>query len=234
MPPADDRRSASRRLACAACCMMVLFLPLLNAGTTESESLILCMQKRYGKTKTVSGSFRLYRRDYGVEQLESGRFWLKKPAYMKWEYARPEGQLFVANGRESFFYVPQDKQVTVQSYSAADLENSPIGFLLGSGNIGETYSIESLPESEAKLEKTSVAGLKPKSADPDYALLVLEIDRSTCDLRRLELQETSGGILEYLFSDLETDVKIDDGYFRFRVPGDVPGDTEILRMESEE
>lgn len=234
MPFTDYRLPASCRRACAACCMMFFFLPFLSAGTAEAENMILCMQKRYSTVKTVSGSFRLYHRDFGVEQLESGRFWLKKPAYMKWEYAKPEGQLFVANGRESFFYVPQDKQVTVQPFEAADLENSPIGFLLGSGNIGETFSIESLPESGAKLDQTAVAGLRPKSADPDYALLVMEIDRAACDLRRLELQETSGGIIEYLFSDLRTDVKIDDGHFRFRVPEDVPPGTEILRMESEE
>jgi outer membrane lipoprotein-sorting protein len=234
MPPVTHRLPAAGRMVCAACCALLIWLPLLGADPADAESALLCMQKRYGATKTVSGYFRLYHRDFGVEQLESGRFWLKKPAFMKWEYSKPEGQLFIANGRESFFYVPQDKQVTVQSFSAADIEHSPIGFLLGSQKIGETFTIESLPESEAKLDRTFVAGLKPKSADPDYALLVLEIDRTTCDLRRLELRETGGGILEYLFSGLQTDVKMDDGYFRFRVPGDLPADTEILRMESEE
>jgi outer membrane lipoprotein carrier protein len=214
--------------------MLLCSLPLLRADEADAESALRCMQKRYSATKTVTGSFRLYHRDFGVEQLESGKFWLKKPAYMKWEYDRPEGQLFVANGSESFFYVPQDRQVTVQSFDEADLENSPVGFLLGSGKFGETFAVESVPGSEARLEGTLVAGLKPGSADPDYALLVLEIDRATCDLRRLELQEHSGGTLEYLFSGLRTDLKIDDGYFRFRVPGDVPKDTEVLRMEREE
>lgn len=234
MSPANHRLHAACGLACAACWALLFSLPLWGADAADAESALRCMQKRYGATKTVSGSFRLYHRDVGVEQLESGKFWLKKPAYMRWEYAKPEGQLFVADGGDSFFYVPQDKQVTVQPFNAADLQNSPIGFLLGSGEIGETFAVESLPESEAMLEKTFVAGLTPRSADPDYILLVLEIDRVACDLRRLELQEQSGGTLEYLFSELKTDVKIDDGFFRFRVPEDVPSDTEILRMEREE
>lgn len=231
---ADNRLPAAGRLACVACCVLLFSMPLPGADTPEAESALLCMQKRYRSAASVSGTFHLYHVDFGVEQLESGRFWLKKPAYMKWEYARPEGQLFVANGSESFFYVPRDNQVTVQSFDASDLENSPVGFLLGSGDIAEAFSIESVPETETKSEQTFVASLKPKNPDPDYALLVLEIDRAACDLRRLELREYGGGILEYRFSGLKTDVKIDDGFFRFSVREDIPADTEILRMEREE
>ena len=172
----------------------------------------------------------MYHRDFGMEQLESGEFWLKKPAYMKWEYDRPEGQLFIADGEKSYFYSPQDNQVTIQPFDADDLRNTPLNFLLGYGDVKEKFIVGSEPASEAKFDETYIVRLTPGESDPDYAYLILEIDKAHFNLRRLELHEHSGSTLEYLFFDLKTNEKINDKIFRFKIPDN----TEELWMEREE
>jgi len=220
---------SKRFLLLAASFLLIFPLSVFPTDATEAETALAAMQKRYSSIETLFGSFRLHHMDFGREQLESGVFWLKKPAYMKWEYDRPEGQLFIADDSRSFFYVPQDNQVTVQSFNAADLRDTPLGFLLGSGNIQENFYVESEPASEAIIKETQIVRLIPKENNPDYAYLILEIDPATGDLRRLEMREHSGGTLEYMFLDLKADVQINNDIFEFTIPDDV----EVLWIENE-
>ncbi|MEJ2110457.1 MAG: outer membrane lipoprotein carrier protein LolA [Acidobacteriota bacterium] len=217
-------------MAVASCFLFFYLFFAIPPNAADDASALVSMQKRYASVETISGSFRLYYRDFGMEQVDSGIFWLKKPSLMKWEYEKPRGQLFVANGEESFLYVPQDNQVTVQPLNEADLRNSPLEFLLGSGDIRDDYLVASEPESEAKFGENHVLRLIPKRSDPDYAFFILEIDRETFDLRRLFMQEHTGSNLEYRFYDLKTDVTVGDEMFQFKIPPK----TEVLRMEKAE
>ncbi len=187
------------------------------------------MQQRYAAAGTISGSFRLTYRDFGIEQAEWGVFRLAKPARMRWEYAHPKGKLFVADGKESFLYVPEDNQVTVQSFTAVEMENTPLRFLLGSEDFAGSFFITSESASEARFEGSQVVRLTPKGGEPGFSWLLLEIDRNTRDLLRLVMREHSGNTLEYVFSDMQADVAVSDKEFKFTIP---PG-AEVLRMVAE-
>ena len=80
--------------------LFILLIPFLQAYASDAETALEEMQRRYASVETISGSFRLTYSDFGIEQVESGEFWLKKPAFMRWEYRYPEEKLFVAD-----FYV---------------------------------------------------------------------------------------------------------------------------------
>lgn len=184
------------------------------------------MQQHYASAQTISGTFRLTYTDTGIVQMESGKFWLKKPALMRWEYREPYQKLFVADGKETFLYEPLDGQVTVQSFTAEELLSTPLQFLLGGGNIGESYLIEPVAEFEGKSGGERCVRLLPRS-EAEYAFLILEIDEASSDLRRLTIQEHTGNTLEYFFADLKTNVKAGDEMFRFKIPEDA----EVHRME---
>src|SRR5579885_1194606 len=42
----------------------------------------------------------------------SGHLYLMRPRKMRWEYKKPEEELFVSDGKTVYFYVPADKQVS--------------------------------------------------------------------------------------------------------------------------
>ena len=63
-----------------------------------------------------------------------------------------------------------------------------------------------------------LARLVPRSAESDYLFLVLEIDPSTFDLRRLIVRERTGNTSEFLFRGLVTNPKTDPNLFRFTIP----------------
>ena len=196
---------------------------------SDAEAALAAMQRRYASVQTISGSFRLTNTDIGIEQVESGEFWLKKPALMSWEYHEPEEMLLVADGKEIFFYVPLDRQVTVQSFTAEELMSTPLKFLLGGKDIEESFFIESGYEFSEGSGNTQIVKLTPKN-ETLYKFLILEIDEKSSDLRRLTIRELSGRILEYVFTDLKMNVKVSDKKFRFEIPDDV----EVHYQESSE
>lgn len=214
-------------------CILYLFCLLLSSTISyalDLQQVISGLQKRYASVGTVKGSFRQTYRAPGVTQEESGEFWLKKPALMRWEYRAPEEQLFVADGRESFLYIPKDRQVTVQPLTAADLHSTPLELLLGSGDINKSFTASWEMEFKPKVEGTLMIRLVPRKSGGEYAFLVLELDSQTFDLRRVAIRDTGGSTTEFFFSDVTTNVKLDNKLFQFKIPKGV----EVIRMNNEQ
>ena len=181
------------------------------------------MQQRYSSIETISSSFIFTSKGLGIEQVEKGVLWLKKPALMRWEYSYPEEKLFVADGKEGFLYEPEDRKVTVQSLTTEELLCTPLKFLFGAGDVEENFHI--VPENEFRptVERSQVIRLIPKT-ESDYSFLVLEIDDESSDLVRLTFQDPGGDMREYVFADIKLDVKVDKKKFRFKPPDGVEVD----------
>jgi len=214
------------KLLTAGCLLVFLLFPS-TVFPSDAESALAEMQRRYSSVDTISGSFTLTNYPIpGVEQVEKGVFWLKKPALMRWEYSYPEEALFVADGKESFIFDPQNNQVTVQSLTTEELLSTPLNLLLGAGDIEKSFLVEPEDAFKPSVEGNQIIRLKPRS-ETDYSLLILEIDDETSDLVRLIIQEQDENTREYLFTDLKLDDKVSKEKFKFIIPEDA----EVHRME---
>jgi outer membrane lipoprotein carrier protein len=220
---AGFRRRYSGLLLCL--CLGGATLTAADLGDVISE-----LQKHYAAVETVQGEFRQLYRAPGINREESGSFWLKRPGLMRWEYRVPEEQLFVADGRQSYLYVPSDRQVTIQPFTIADLHNTPLEFLLGSGDIKKSFAVSWENEFKPKVEGTFVVRLIPHRKDAGYAYLVLELDARTFDLRRIVIRESSGSTTEFILSKVSINEKVDKKKFRFNTPKGV----EEIRLNTEE
>jgi len=191
------------------------------------ESTIAGLQKRYAAVKAVSAEFRQVYRAPGIEQVESGTLVMKKPGLMRWEYRAPERKLFVADGRNTYLYTPEDRQVLVRSLSAAEIRSTPLQFLLGQGDILKSFTAEPETEFRPRSEGSVMLRLKPRASQPDYAFLVLECGRKSYDLRRIIIRELSGNTSEFDLSNLSTEVKVDNKQFQFKIPKGV----EVVQLD---
>jgi outer membrane lipoprotein carrier protein len=196
----------------------------------ELEGVVSGVQGRYASVETMAGEFKQIYRAPGIDQTESGLFKLKKPGLMRWEYRSPDEKLFVADGRESFLYVPQDRQVTVQPFTASDLRHTPLELLLGGGDINRSFAPSWEMEFRPSVESTYVLRLTPRERKAEYSFVVLELDRATYDIRRIVIREADGNTSEFLLSNVTTNVKTDNKEFRFKPPKGV----EIIRLTNEQ
>ncbi len=199
--------------------------PALAEDTTAR--VIEGLQRKYAAVQTVSAAFRQVYRAPGIEQVESGTLVMKKPGLMRWEYRDPERKLFVADGRETFLYTPEDRQVQVSRLSAAEIRSTPLQFLLGQGEILRSFTAAPETEFPQSFDRSVMIRLTPRRSDPDYAFLVLECDRNSYDLRRIIIRELTGNTSEFVLSNLETNAKVDNREFQFKIPKGV----EVVRLD---
>ena len=202
----------------------------MTAIAIEPTQVIAEFRQRYASIEGVRGNFQQTYQAPGIRQVEAGEFWLKKPGLMRFEYSSPAGQVFVADGAQSFFYVPKDRQVIVKPLSAADLHNIPLEFLLGSGNISQSFSASWETEFKPNSEHTRLIRLTPRQAEQEYSYLVLELGSKTLDIRLIVLRESAGSTTEFLFSNITAAAKMESELFQLNVPKGI----EVIRLNNKQ
>ena len=137
---------------------------------------------------------------------------------MRWEYQKPEEKLFIADGKDSYLYTPQDRQVMVQPFSLSDMHSTPLEFLLGTGDISRSFVLSWESEFKPKSESSLMIRLTPRKNESEYSFLVLELDRSNYEIHGIIMREPSGNTSRFEFTDILINVKVNNKDFQFKVP----------------
>ena len=213
---------------------LVLFLfPV--AGRTEPGELASRMEARYRGAKTLQATFlERYAENGSLVRSEAGTAYFRRPGKMRWEYERPEKDLFLVDGKSAWFYVPADHTVTrVPARQSGDLR-TPLALLAGQMKISRVCSHvefadaeKSLAEGDAVL-RCFVRGEKQDAARtnaPENALgagthdaVFFEVTRDSGELARLIVRQAGGIEVEFRFENWRFDPAIPDSMFHFEPP----------------
>jgi outer membrane lipoprotein carrier protein len=179
----------------------------------------------YNHLRSLEAQFTELYRGSGMERTESGTLWLKKsglkkPGKMRWEYRSPKDKLFVSDGRDAWFYVPDDRQARKMSATKLEDIRSPLAFLLGKTKLEKELQGLSLAPDVAPLNAgdTVMRGVPQALAD-QISEIVLEVTPNH-QIARIIIQEVDGSSTEYRFTDQKEDVTVADAQFDFRPPAD--------------
>jgi outer membrane lipoprotein carrier protein len=195
------------------------FLCLL-AATARAEdvrTVAAAVDAHYNHLRTLQAEFTEVYRGLGMERTESGTLWLKKPGKMRWEYRSPREKLFVSDGKNAWFYVPEDRQARKTAAKKLDDIRSPLAFLLGKTKLEkELRGLSFAPDAAAQAGNVVLRGI-PQGIEDRVSEILLEI---TADHRivRIVIQEVDGSATEYRFGEMKEDVAIGDGRFAFTPP----------------
>ena len=221
----------------ALLCALVLLLPSLK-GSKEAAELASRMEARYRSAKTLQATFlERYAENGSVLRTEAGTAYFRRPGKMRWEYERPEKDLFLVDGKTAWFYVPADHTVTrVPAKESADLR-TPLALLAGQMKISRvcsrvelTDAVKPLREGDAVL-RCQVRGEKqgaPGPEDPESVLgaggsdaVFFEVARDNGELARLIVRQAGGIEVEFRFENWRFDPALPDTMFRFDPPAGV-------------
>jgi outer membrane lipoprotein carrier protein len=195
------------------------------------------MEARYRAAKTLQATFlERYAENGSLLRSEAGTAYFRRPGKMRWEYERPEKDLFLVDGKTAWFYVPADHTVTrVPAKQSGDLR-TPLALLAGQMKISRVCSHVELTEAEKPLRdadtvlRCKVRGEKenPSAADlnaplgvTDSDAVFFEVVRETGELARLIVRQAGGIQVEFRFENWRFDPVIPDGMFRFEPPAGV-------------
>jgi len=142
----------------------------------------------------------------------SGTLAIAKPGRFRWDYTKPYRQLIIADGSKLWLYDPGLQQVTVRGERHA-LAAGPAALLAGTGKVEDQFIVSDAGEHDG----LHWIRLVPRDAQSDYSAMQIGLDKSG-ELGQLVLESKLDQTTRIVFTDVERNVKLDDGLFRFSPP----------------
>ena len=190
-------------------------------ATTDIRAIVQAVDQHYNHLRTLQAEFTESYRGAGAERVETGTLWLKKPGKMRWEYRSPREKLFLSDGKDGWFYLPDDKQVRKTPVRKLDDLRSPLAFLLGKARLEKQLQGLSLAPDQAPLVPGNIVlrGV-PKSLADRVSQVLVEVSPDS-RIVRIQMHEVDGSVTEYRFDQQQENVQIADQQFHFTVPAGV-------------
>ena len=240
--------NVDRRLELRACLRVVVFCVAASASAdrlraqsgsaTDAGRWVAALEARYRGATTSQATFlERYTESGRLLRAEAGTAYFRRPGKMRWEYAAPEKNLFLVDGKTAWFYVPSDHTVTrVPAKRSADWR-TPLALLAGDMKLSRVCSRVQLANNEQALDPKNVVlncqlrgesaaktAKPPSGKDPPEnreTTVLLELARDTGELTRIQVRDTGGISLEFRFANWRFDPLVAAGQFEFHLPDGV-------------
>lgn len=188
----------------------------------DVKKLVVALQTRYGAMKGLAANFTQIYSSSGQRLKEEGTLLLKRPGKMRWEYRRPEEKLFLADGKNVYFYVPSERQVSITPIKEADDPRTPFIFLLGKTDLDKYFKTIEVSHTETPVTAGNVVlEFVPKKVNNTLKSLYAEVDAQHLQLSRLVLINGVGERSDFLLSNFRENYAINDDQFTFVPPAGV-------------
>ena len=219
-----------------------LALPTKKPASLEP---IRRMEHRYRAAKTLQATFlERYTENGRTVRVESGVAYFRRPGKMRWEYAAPENNLFLIDGKMAWFYVPADHTVTRVPAKQSTDWRTPLALLAGETKVSRvcsrvelapdeppekagdavfTCTVHGATKNRAEITKKGArtgpasASLESQQSEHEDTVL-LEIVRESGELVRIVVRNKGGVGIEFHFAHWLDDPPIAEALFHFQPP----------------
>ena len=205
---------------------LILALEIMTAGaqsfaaeSRSADQIVDSLQKNYDATADFIADFR---QETEVKTLNrklktSGKLYFKRPGKMLWRYEEPKGQFVLADGKNLYFYQPEQNQVIKSPLKNAFRSDIPLSFLLGLGNLKKDFNatLKGIEESQYVLL------LEPKGELGGFSEVLVGVGRKTSDIDWVSVRDAAANVTTIRFSGMRKGVGVEESLFRFQVPDGV-------------
>jgi outer membrane lipoprotein carrier protein len=207
---------------------VALSFPAPEDTSPTASALVHRFESAYRSSKTLQANFLETYFDSGkVVRSEAGVAYFAKPGKMRWEYVSPEPNLYLVDGKWSWFYVPADHTVTRTRARQSSDSRTPLALLAGEMKVSRICKTVTLDRSSSSLDAQGVvlrcdlrgsddtvpATQGVAAARGSYALF--EVNRQSGELLRIVVVDSGGVQVEFQFSNWQFDPSLQASKFRF-------------------
>src|SRR3984957_12991010 len=180
----------------ATLCVTAILLP--SAGlAADVKTVAAAIDTHYNHLHSLQAEFVETYRGSGMERTESGTLSLKKPGKMRWEYRSPRAKLFVSDGKDAWFYVPDDRQARKTSAKKLEDIRSPLAFLLGKTKLEkELQGLSLAPDVTPLAQGNVVLRGVPTAYGDQVSQVMLEVTPEH-RMARIVISQVDGATTEY-------------------------------------
>jgi outer membrane lipoprotein carrier protein len=224
---------------CIICLSLSLFaLPLSAASAPATlKEVVSALEKGYAGLQDVQADFSQKTTISAVnrEQKGSGEVLLKRPAsataMFRFNYSKPKQQI-ISNGKQVWFYTPENKQVMVNSVAAmfAGGNSIALSYLTGLGHVSRDFDIVFAADHQDKNGNYQLE-LTPKKASPVLAKLQLTVSSAAVEQVQASgevknifpvvssvVHDAGGNRTRIDYSRARVNKGLDSGTFNFKIP----------------
>lgn len=186
--------------------------------TRTAAQIVRAVESRYQAAQTLQAVFlERYSQNGKVLRVESGTVYFSRPGRMRWEYERPEEKLFLADGKQVWFYVPADRTVTRAKVKESADWHTPLALLAGKTKRGTFARLCGSVEVVDGVAGASTLRCSPKSKELPFRELLLETD-SFYRITRILIREPGGVETDFGFADWRENLPLAEVLFHFQPP----------------
>jgi outer membrane lipoprotein carrier protein len=198
---------------------------LLAAPDARLDPLLHNVEAHYNRAQSLKLDFtQTYTASRRPTQVERGVLFLRKPGKMRWDYAAPAGKVFLSDGKNTFFYTPDNHRLEKSKLKESEDLRAPLAFLLGKLNFWKDFrSFASRPEGDS-IWVTA----QPNSDQVAYSQVEFLVAPDS-SIHRVRITGQDRSVLDFTFANEIVNAPVTASMFAFTPP---PG-TELVDDEKD-
>ena len=196
---------------------------LANCEELEIDVLVDRVQATYDRINALTADFEQVATLSSINrrQVSSGRLYIEKPNWIRWQYDKPEQQTILYDGAVLQIYTPRRQQLLRSAVDDNDRSNVAFLFLAGVVKLREVFVITALQETEAG---QSLIRLLPRSPLAGFTELRAAVNQQSYLIEGLWILDPIGNLTEIRLSSLDLHTDLPASTFEL----EIPPDAEIL------
>ncbi|HKS67495.1 MAG TPA: outer membrane lipoprotein carrier protein LolA [Candidatus Acidoferrales bacterium] len=207
-----------------------------QTGMTAKEAE-RAFEARYRHANTLKAVFyERYSDGKGAGEAESGTVYFSRPGRMRWEYESPEKKLFIVDGANVWFYIPDDHTASRTKLKESSDWRTPIALLAGKPDLGRICKNIALaatgePDGTQDPSRTgtdvpgesgnAVLRCTPRASSDQMGEPIRDV-LLTIDPRgylvRVQIQQPGSVSTEFRFGNWQENIRVAETQFHFQPP----------------
>ncbi|RMH06017.1 MAG: outer membrane lipoprotein carrier protein LolA [Nitrospirae bacterium] len=218
-------RQASRYLVST---LFLLVLPVdwhggwaaSSLSNRQVEELVRHIEARYAQLQDLQAVFNQETRIEGFETplTSTGRVYMKKPAFLRWDYLEPSEEYIYVHGDQVEMYTPAHEQILRGSLTSMVSSKAPLQLLQGASRLTDHFEIHPAQDSRGESGLPRLVLIPRDREHSPVVRIVSEVDPKTYLLKTVTLYEKNGNRSTFRFSQIQTNRGLDDRLFRLIPP----------------
>ncbi|HEY3489608.1 MAG TPA: outer membrane lipoprotein carrier protein LolA [Candidatus Deferrimicrobiaceae bacterium] len=190
------------------------------ADKGSGDALFAKVSAKYGAVQTLSARFRqeVPLQNLGIVRKASGDLYFARPSRMRWNYTKPDNQLFLADGAFLYFRPSDSRQVFRKKIGEGALGGKiPLLLFFGKGNMASMFSVESA-EPLRKGTATALRLIPKGDGAPEVKRIDLVVENEGLRIVEIHLYDNLGSANHLYLDGIAFNPSLPADLFRFKKP----------------
>ncbi len=196
----------------------LLLTPLTYAHA--NNKIIDEIQESYADLDSFKADFtqELFHRESQHTKQTSGEFSFKKDALIRFETTEPQEELLVINEDAIWNYIPFEEIAYKYNAELAKKSNNILSVITGKSPLSTDFDYEVIENLMLDTKKVDYIKLYPLQPTVELTEAEIWVDRKTSLIIAVKVFDFYGNTNYIKFSDVKTNVKLNDSFFEFEPP----------------